>query len=79
MKPLERIKEIAKDIAKQENRNWGTPTDNDYVKAILIYQDEEKIRVNDVLHAIVGAMHDGAFDTQNCNYLHQMIDEKLKE
>jgi len=39
--------------------------------------NEEKERVNGILHAMVSALHDGSFDTQNCNYLHAMIDETV--
>lgn len=45
--------------------------------AMLDYLDKEKERVNEILHEIVSALHDGEFGTENCNYLHQMIDEKL--
>lgn len=47
------------------------------IKSIITYLDEEKERINKVLHEISSMMHDGNFDAQNCNYLHQMIDETL--
>lgn len=70
MKPSERIWEI-----RQEYMDFGgTET-----SAIRQYLDEERERVNGVLHELVHAIHDGTHDTHNMNYIHDMIDEKLAE
>lgn len=48
--------------------------------AMLEYLDKEKERVNEILHEIARTMYDGTMgDTDQINYLHQMIDEKLAE
>lgn len=74
MKASDRIEEIMKKLIA--SAPFGIVYNNP-IAGIIQYLDEEKARVNEVLHEIVGAVHDGAFDTQNCNYLHQMIEEKL--
>lgn len=70
MKPSERIKIILIDRY-----------DGDLIElpcATRDYLDEEKERINEVLHEIISTMYDGTMgDTQTINYLHQMIDEKL--
>lgn len=73
MKAQDRIKELMEKIAEEKGDH---PLDHK-IGGIWAYLDEEKERVNGILHEIVSALHDGAFDTQNCNYLHQMIEEKL--
>lgn len=79
MKPSERIKEISTKLFNEDKlgaRGLGIYGD----LAIQEYLDEEKNRINEVLHEMVSMMHDGsASDIQTANYLHQMIDEKLKE
>lgn len=48
------------------------------INEIIEYNENEKVRINEVLHEIVSTMYDGTMgDTQTINYLHEMIDEKL--
>lgn len=80
MKPSQRIDNlILKKVPVKEDgsKEW----DITYVDmAIIEYLDEEKERINEILHEIVSTMYDGSTgDTNQINYLHQMIDEKLVE
>lgn len=48
--------------------------------AISTYLDEEKQRVNEILHEIASNIHDGENGTEAMNYpyaMHDMVDEKL--
>lgn len=66
-KPIDRIIEIYE------------AADHTIAASIIVYLDEEKERVNEVLHEIVTALRDGSHDDLNMNYLHAMIDEQLVE
>lgn len=40
-KPSQRIREIATEIAEKSNRLSWTPKDIDYLKALILYLDEQ--------------------------------------
>lgn len=75
MKPSERINEIYEELNKPD----GNPTVRiwSYESAIARYLDEEKDRVNEVLHEIVNAQFGNVINPGK--RLHQLIDEKLVE
>lgn len=71
MNPSERIEQIVKE---------KFPPGGNYiplVQGIGVYLNEEKERINDVLHEIVSEMFLVGSGGESCKYLHAMIDEKL--
>jgi hypothetical protein len=80
MKPSEIIKEKANEIASRLSRQWLNPTNEDEWNALMQYLDDERDRVNAVLHKLVSAGYDQSYaDAQTANYLHSMIDGTLSE
>lgn len=50
------------------------------IKSVIAYLDEEKERINKILHAIVDITHEGhMYDESTANSIHAMIDETLAD
>ena len=77
-KPSEIIKEKANDIANQYNDDWIIPSSENKYEALLSYLDEEKERVNGILHEIVDKLQRHG-ELTDFSPLHAMIDAPLSD